>query len=915
MLSTMCRGMSGGPPAGGCPFVTWLGGVRETRSAYIPMKTRLSVIESLESKIAPAGTVIATIAGGVLTLTGDLSDNAITITEVTPDHFTIVGAGGTLIKLGAAAAAANVEFDGLLDSIKSDMKEGNDVITLMNVTLSKDLTLVQGLGNNTTNATALNIGGNLAIQGASGTDIVTFATSLAVGGNATLALGDGANTVSETASFITIGGALNYTGGTAVDTLNLSPTAALQLGSVAINLGINAGSVELSSGTDVIVAGGVSFISGAHSAATVSFTFGAAEHASIGGGVTVKNGLGNNLVSLGAGESIRIGGATSITNGDASTSSSVGISSSVIKLDGGMTVKNGNGVFTNSVSGTLDVTGGIAITNGNSGGGTTTNQISGASMDISGGITIANGSGTYTNSVNGGDVSLGGGILFSNVASGGASTTNNTILVGALDCASVTFTNGAGRFANALTLTDGRISGNVAFTTGDATGTVTNSITNIPAIGGSLIIKNGNGNFTNTLNFVQMHVGGSVSVSNGTANTSTSNILTGGLLDVDGSFSITNKGGNVANTINAPHVDVKGAFGITNGNTSGTVMNSLVIGNEFRVGGNLSFVNGDGVFNTDISAGSGVVLIGGNLSMLNGSQSMGTSAFVIGSTTTRIGGGVTFKTLSGNTTIQMAANANTIIGGAVSVTTGDGNDTMQLSGNTNFTSGGITVNMGSGSASTTLGSNNAMTVKGSISHTSLAGDDVLYVFGPGRVSGGVNASFGTGASGVVLLSGTTSALEVLGPVSLNLSGLATGSTVVFDNLLLGGTLSCKGGAGVDTFGLGNSSVRGNVAVNTFGGADSLVIENCLCSGTVSLQTGLGADSVTIEGMATGAGSTFAKAVTISTGDDADTIIIAGATANRTATFKAGLTLDGGNGTDTYTPGANLVGTVTQVNLP
>ena len=49
--------------------------------------------------------------------------------------------------------------------------------------------------------------------------------------------------------------------------------------------------------------------------------------------------------------------------------------------------------------------------------------------------------------------------------------------------------------------------------------------------------------------------------------------------------------------------------------------------------------------------------------------------------------------------------------------------------------------------------------------------------------------------------------------------------------------------------------------------------------------------------------------------DADIIIIAALAASRQANFKAGLTIDGGAGMDTCTPGAQLLGTVTQVAIP
>lgn len=82
------------------------------------------------------------------------------------------------------------------------------------------------------------------------------------------------------------------------------------------------------------------------------------------------------------------------------------------------------------------------------------------------------------------------------------------------------------------------------------------------------------------------------------------------------------------------------------------------------------------------------------------------------------------------------------------------------------------------------------------------------------------------------------------------------------------------------------------------------------------QTGVGGDTVNIENDPGFTGrSIFHKSVLISTGDDIDLIAIAGGIVARTAEFKARVTVDGGIGADTYTPGDNIIGTVTQVSIP
>lgn len=874
------------------------------------------VIELLEPKVAPAGTVIASIAGGVLTLTGDTLNNLITVTETLPDHFTIVGTAGTLIKLGAAAPVANVEFDGQVDAIKVDLKDGNDEVTLTTVSVTKDVTISQGLGNNVATLADLNLGGNLLVLGGSGADTVAFNGTLLVGGNAALTLGDGANSVTESASQLTVLGALNYTGGTAVDTLGLTPTGSLQLGSIAVNLGINAGSATFNAGTSLVVGGAVSLTSLDHASAIVSFGLGASFQVLVGGVLTVKNGVGDNNLSVTAGEGVRIGGAVSVTNGLASTSSSVIFTSPVLALEAGVTIKNGNGVFTNSLNGGLDVTGNVVITNGNSGAGTTTNSIAGNAIDISGGLKVVNGSGTYNSLVSAGDVALGGGILFSTAASGGLGATTNFINALVLDCASVTFTNGAGRFTNQLSANDGRITGNVAITTGDATGTVDTSV-GVPSIGGSLTIKNGNGDFTNSITSSILHVGGNLSVTNGTASTSISTTISGTLLDVDGGVSIKNGDGNVSNAINASVVDIRGSLVITNGSTSGTVANNLGVNDNFRVGGNVSLVNGNGVFTTTIGGGSAAVFIGGNLSMLNGSHSSLTaSTLILQSLTMRIGGGVTVKTLAGATTVQMPGQDGTI-GGAVNVTTGDGNDMMEIFKNGTLATGAVNLAFGNGFVNALLAGNTGLSVKGSVTYSSLGSSDFFQISGPGRVTGGVNVNFGAGNGTEFYLTGALggTALEVLGTVSVNLSGTTSSSSSELRNVLLQSSLTFAGGAGSEELHILDSAIRGKAIIGTGDAGDLIQVENSFFSGTLSVATGAGNDFVNIEANAAGNGSTFAKPVTIFTGDDNDSIIIAGPAANRRATFSGGLAVDGGNGTDTFTDGTFLVGTVTEINIP
>lgn len=882
------------------------------------MNTPSPVLELLESKYAPAGVVTATIAAGVLTLTGDLADNNITITEVAPDRFLVTGLDGTQIKLGTADPVETLDFDAL-QSIRIDMKEGADVVSLTGVSLSKDLSVVQGIGSNTTVLDGVSIGGALSVTGQSGADVVNILSSLTVGGNATFQLGDGANTVNESASIISIGGALNYTGGTATDSLNLSPSGPLSLGSVKIALGINSGSVVLSSQAQLTVAGEVNFESKDHAAGLVSLSMSATDTLFIGGKLTVKNGLGDNVVNISAGDGITIGQAVSITNGNASTASIFAMTSNQIALEAGLLVVNGTGGFTTVLSGSLDVTGNIAITNGNSGSATSTTALSGEKIDVSGGITVTNGTGTYSTSVTASDLNVAKVIAFSTKASSGSATTSNIVGATTLTAEGVSITNGGGRFQNSISATDGQIIKDLKLTNGDATGTVLNAVNSLPFIGGSLIIQNGNGNFNNTLSYDALYIGRDLSVTNGNSATTTQNLFNGNFLDVDGRLVITNKDGNMVNDINGNRIDVKGAMTITNGSTSGTTANKVSTGISLRVGGDLTFDNKNGIFTHDIGGATGPAInIGGNLTMKNGSQSSGTSQFLMNSGTTWIGKNAAFTSASGSTSVTLFATTSLVVRGTVGFTSKAGDDSLQLQSYSVLTTGAITTNMDNGRAEVNIGSTNATTINGAIKHSSGAGDDVLRIFGPGRVTGAVDANFGISNTSEFTLDSQSARFLATGGVSvIVINGVGSSANYLLRNLKIQGNVGIvsSSAGGEAELGIYNSSVVGIFGTALGSANDTLIISDSLFTKAVTISTGAGADNITIETTPTGYSSTFLDRVSLLMGDGADTLSISGASVERPTVFVSGFMLDGGTGADTYNPGSNVLGTGTVFNIP
>lgn len=872
------------------------------------------VIESLESKLAPAGTVAAVLSGGVLTLTGTLDDNSLTITEFAPDQFTIAGAGGTLIKLGADAPAASVNFSALVHTIKADLKEGNDTLNLNNIDLGKDLVVNQGIGNNATNLSGLFVGGNVTILGGANADNVTLAAFLEVGGNVTLNLGDGVNNFSSNISHLLVQGGLSYTGGNSADNISLS-NGFINLGSLTVAAGSGDGTLSIGA-SDFLIGGAVNITTLDHASVSFNTILNAGDRLVIGGPLTVKNGLGNNGFTLTAGDSALIEGAISITNGVASNSSSVSITSTLLSVEGGITIKNGNGAFNNFIAGgQVDIHGGISITNGNSVG-TTSNGIAGNVFRLLGGISISNGSGTFNNNINPSLLNAGGAISITNVDSNAGLTTNSISIPGMLNATGVTIKNGDGQFRNeVISGQGGRVAGNISITTDDATGVVTNQIA-APLVTGNIIIDNGDGDFSNSITGNATLVGGSISISNGTSVATTSNSFNTGLLEVKGGLTIKNLGGTVSNNFGTTDINIKGGLSITNGNGGANTTNTAFnASNSIRIGGGFSIVNGNGIYSQSINAGS--VFVGGAFSVNSGSQSTGTTSLNLNiSSTLSVGGGLTVKSLGGTTATTI--NANHInIAGVVAATSASQNDTFVVQGGSSLVLGGATLSFGDGDSTANLITNGVANIKGGVSFSALSGADTWRISGAGRIGGAVSANMGAGSAGTleILNNSGLRSLDIAGAASINVSGVTGPVTHTIRGTVFQGAYGYTGAAGADSFYVQSSVFRGNAAVNTGAGGDSIFLDDVTAFGTVSILTGAGNDFVFIE---TGAGlagrSVFHKAVTIATGADVDSIAIANSDAARTAEFKVASTVDGGADADTYTPGANLIGTVTAVNI-
>jgi hypothetical protein len=165
------------------------------------IRHRRLLVESLERRDTPAGTVTASVVGGVLTLTGDDLDNSIEVQQTGPGAFTVSGVNTTI--------QGGPTFTGVT-SISADLADGNDIVSLFSsVDLDTDgsadfilpgaVSINAGDGSNTLGLTApgaIKVG-SFSYTGGDGPDVVQVAGGVGKGskvtGNMSVAVGIGFN--------------------------------------------------------------------------------------------------------------------------------------------------------------------------------------------------------------------------------------------------------------------------------------------------------------------------------------------------------------------------------------------------------------------------------------------------------------------------------------------------------------------------------------------------------------------------------------------------------------------------------------------------------------------------------------------------------------------------------------------------
>lgn len=296
-----------------------------------------SVLEALEPRLAPAGIVSLSTAGGVLSVTGDSagSDNAVRILEISPGLWRISDplASGTTFSLNGAAAAATVDISAAT-GIKTQLGTGNDTLQLFGLNVAGHLTIADKSGNDDININGCTINGSVKIDSGSGDDQIRLIGSLtnnplsikAGTGNDLVSfdkdtfrdvnvdLGTGTNIFDADTTSLTIFGNLNVTTAGGADEDNgftLAATSCLISGSVKFT--VKAGDSTIKIGN---VSGDTLFIGGNLTLQTGSgedlFTLN--ETITIGGLLTIKAGNGDNTL-LGQTAAPHIIGGFSYTGG------------------------------------------------------------------------------------------------------------------------------------------------------------------------------------------------------------------------------------------------------------------------------------------------------------------------------------------------------------------------------------------------------------------------------------------------------------------------------------------------------------------------------------------------------------------------------------------------------------------------
>lgn len=581
-----------------------------------------STLEQLESRIAPAALVVAEINHGKLTLTGDDGGDQIYLTQVAPGHFNLAGSGGTQVQLGSNGVPGSMlDVTGVTGDIIFTAGTGKDLLVVKGLPLAKGLHAQLGDGGAEVYLYT-SLGGGLDFTGGTGDDRVSISGSkVSIAGGVSLAMGDGVNHADFYAANLTIGGGVHVTGGAGDDLINFSGNTLKIKGDVTVDTGgattqnsFSINDTQAALGGSLVITGGA----GADVTVVNSVAFSLAKN------LTVNDGDGMNSISL-AGDRAMIGGSVSLKNGanPLAVLELVRAKYSRLAIGQDLTIENGTGPFSSRVeAAVLTIGGSVHATSGDTAAGSAFALHGGLTATVGGSFSIAAGTGAYSGLVDAG---------------------NNLV-----------------------------IKGDVTATTGDHTGGYANvsfSAGRTLSLGGDVAMQHGPGGSGSSLyGGNQINVAGSVSVAGGPGADSV--YITGGDIAVRGGALLDCGAGGAFVQLQADHVlSVGGDLEI---HSTSAVSSVYLQGESARFGGAVTLDYGASTsVLAKLVATHGTLSIAHGLSIQAGSSgdtSTALQAVAVGGQTNIVtGGGVDYLNIDGARFAQV-----------FSVDTGDGDDHVNI---------------------------------------------------------------------------------------------------------------------------------------------------------------------------------------------------------------------------------------------
>ncbi len=332
-------------------------------------------IEPLESRIAPAGLIVATLANGALTLTGGVDATNFTVEQIDAKTWAITGSAGTLIQIGAATPAALGFLTGVTGDVTVNFGNNADTAFFTNVSFKKNLTINAGAGNNGVFLSSPSIRGNLNYTGGAGFDTCFLeGYRVSVGGNVNLQTGDGGGGGSVNGEFATVGGNVTVQGGNGIDTLFIQGGAIKIRGGVDYHGGA-AGAAQIVINPRLLDIGKGLLIEDSDAASTIEIA--PQSSLRVGGKLDIRAGAGVDVISIGKGTGrVTLGSLAVNTAADADLDTVNITPGTLLDVKGDLLIGHASGAFKNTISADIiRIGGGVLLSSGSVGSGSARNDV------------------------------------------------------------------------------------------------------------------------------------------------------------------------------------------------------------------------------------------------------------------------------------------------------------------------------------------------------------------------------------------------------------------------------------------------------------------------------------------------------------------------------------------------------------